>query len=621
MAHLPACVRRGFRRVFLHRSVLLVLAAGVAAPVTSWAQSFGTGPRVLINQVGYEASGSKKFVVQVPGNDAAAPGAFKVIDVATGATAAEGKVGKLEQVDGWKRGQFARGDFSAVTRPGTYRIRVAGPRGEIVSEPFQVGTRLLGELTLSDLMFYFKSQRSSGIFDQTDRKAPVFSPPGKKKRPPVDVHGGWYDASGDVSKYLSHLSFANYMNPQQTPFVVWSLLESADQLKDDKSPRLGALPALMQEEALHGADFLVRMQDPAGYFYITVFDVWSHDPSKRELCAYETQKGNKTDAYQAGFREGGGLAIAALARASMLGRTGDYPPKRYLATAEKGFAHLQANNLKYLDDKQENIIDDYTALLAATELYAATKKAPYLEAARKRQAQLVARLHKDAKWSGYWRADATGQRPYFHAAEAGLPVVALLRYRAIEPVAATRDDVLKAVEQSLTFELGITREVANPFGYARQYVKDLGGGTRSSFFFPHKNESGYWWQGENARLSSLAAAATLAARDLPGKSRALRAYAADQLDWILGLNPYDMSMLQGKGRHNPEYLAENPNAPGGICNGITSGFDDERDIAFLPPPHDKNPDQNWRWSEQWIPHGAWYVLAVSAAAVNDRPAK
>ena len=44
----------------------------------------------------------------------------------------------------------------------------------------------------------------------------------------MDVHGGWYDASGDVSKYLSHLSYANYLNPQQTPLAVWGLLEAAD---------------------------------------------------------------------------------------------------------------------------------------------------------------------------------------------------------------------------------------------------------------------------------------------------------------------------------------------------------------------------------------------------------
>ena len=65
---------------------------------------------------------------------------------------------------------------------------------------------------------------------------------------------------------------------------------------------------------------------------------------------------------------------------------------------------------------------------------------------------------------------------------------------------------------SLQFELAITREVANPFGCARQYVKDLGKGKRSSFFLPHQNESGYWREGEGARLASLAAAAFLGGR-------------------------------------------------------------------------------------------------------------
>ena len=53
------------------------------------------------------------------------------------------------------------------------------------------------------------------------------------------------------------------------------------------------------------------------------------------------------------------------------------------------------------------------------------------------------------------------------------------------------------------------------------------------------------------------------------------------------------------------------NSPGGIVNGITSGWDDELDIAFLP---DSAPEGNeWRWAEQWIPHSAWFLLAVCAA--------
>ncbi len=44
------------------------------------------------------------------------------------------------------------------------------------------------------------------------------------------------------------------------------------------------------EEALFGADFLVRMQDAAGYFYMTVFDKWSKDINQRDICAYATQR-------------------------------------------------------------------------------------------------------------------------------------------------------------------------------------------------------------------------------------------------------------------------------------------------------------------------------------------
>jgi hypothetical protein len=313
------------------------------------------------------------------------------------------------------------------------------------------------------------------------------------------------------------------------------------------------------------------------------------------------------------------VTIAALARAAGIKQRGDYPPARYLAAAEKGFAHLESKNLAYDDDHQENIIDDYAALLAASELYAATHKGGYLDSARKRAGSLVKRLHKDERYSGFWRADGAGQRPYFHAAEAGLPVVALLRYAALEPEGPRRQTAIETIGKSLTFELGITREVFNPFGYARQYVRDLDGSKRGAFFFPHKNESGYWWQGENARLGSLAAAALLASRALPAMKKDLIAYATDQLDWIFGLNPFDTCFMHGKGRNNAEYLPENPNAAGGICNGITGGYDDEHDVAFLPAPYDKDPGQNWRWSEQWLAHGAWATLALAAQAAVYGP--
>ncbi len=65
----------------------------------------------------------------------------------------------------------------------------------------------------------------------------------------------------------------------------------------------------------------------------------------------------------------------------------------------------------------------------------------------------------------------------------------------------------------------------------------------------------------------------------------LSVFAQDALNWIVGLNPYDMCMLDGHGRNNPDYLPQYGffNAKGGVCNGITGGFEDEEDIAFNPP--------------------------------------
>jgi hypothetical protein len=159
-----------------------------------------------------------------------------------------------------------------------------------------------------------------------------------------------------------------------------------------------------------------------------------------------------------------------------------------------------------------------------------------------------------------------------------------------------------------------TAGAANPFGYPRALAQPLGGEPREGFFFPHANETGYWWQGENAAIASLSAAASACARldGLSDDTRArLRAFADDQLAWIAGRNPFDSSMLQGRGRNNADYSSDFPNLPGGIVNGVTSGWADEQDLAFLPA--DAPEGDAWRWAEQWIPHTGWFLLAVAAA--------
>lgn len=562
---------------------------------------------LLTNHIGYEHLGPKKAIVQTEQPHLSSYTA-QLICATSEQTVATFAVEEQGKVANWHQGYFYLIDFSSFTNSGDYFLQVEDTR----SSSFTIGEHILLDQTLSDVIHYFKSQRCGGIFDQQDRQVPVLS-----ANQTVDVHGGWYDASGDVSKYLSHLSYANYLNPQQTPMVVWNILKGLSLLEGSEDIAAFTRTRLI-EEALFGADFLVRMQNEKGFFYMTVFDKWSKDTAQREICAYETQLGHKFDDYQAGFRQGGGVAIAALAAASRLGVHGEYDQQKYRNAAENGYWHLKEHNTQYLNDGAENIIDEYCALLASVELFKATKETRYLEESRLWAQRLVARQMSDEQIQHFWSANQDGSRPYFHAAEAGLPVIALCEYLAIEDDSVQTESVKRIVNRACEFEIKISNKVTNPFGYPRQYVKGVNESKRDAFFVAHNNESGYWWQGENARLGSLATMAYLAQPHIASQEiqQQLSVFAQDALNWIVGLNPYDMCMLDGHGRNNPDYLPQYGffNAKGGVCNGITGGFEDEEDIAFNPPAQKDDMLQNWRWGEQWIPHGAWYLLAIMSQA-------
>ncbi len=57
---------------------------------------------------------------------------------------------------------------------------------------------------------------------------------------------------------------------------------------------------------------------------------------------------------------------------------------------------------------------------------------------------------------------------------------------------------------------------------------------------------------------------------------------------------------------------EYTNAPGGICNGITGGLYNENDIDLNRGYNETGKDNDWRWAEQWLPHTAWYLIAISS---------
>ena len=580
---------------------------------------------VLVDQVGYEAQAQKQAVIAGSGHDH--PQQFALVDVDSGKAVFQAALQPSGKVYEWDDWVFWTADFSAWRKPGHYALHVHTDGVDVTSCAFEINDDILERNTLSSVIFYFKGQRASGLMDKADRH---LQPPGGQQGF-VDVHGGWYDATGDYGIHLSHQNPTSYFNPQQVPLTVWSLLKGYTVLEARKDDNFSEYERRLLDEGLYGADYLVRIKRPNGSFFETITA-----PGKEKLAEdraignpnWKTQiklsasdsteniaKAEGPHAFEASFRAGGGMAIAALALASTMPVDGEYPRAEYLHAAEEAFTFLQAHNRELLNDGVENILDDYCALIAATELFSATHDETYRAAADGRAARLMARLTTSGSWHDYWRAD-DGTRPFFHPADAGLPVISLLEYFRIATPAA-RPKILETVERSLRFELAVTAEVNNPFGYARQLVR-ADGKVRTAFFFPHDTEAAPWWQGENARLASLAAAARMAFplfADKPEFQLQLRSYAWNQLHWILGRNPFDATMLMGSGHGYAPYMFfrsyKYTGAPGGIVNGITASLDSEDGIAFNLGYAVTGKDEDWRWTEQWLPHAAWYLYAVS----------
>lgn len=512
-------------------------------------------------------------------------------------TVLTGKLQAPQTVTSWAPGrQYYQADFSSLTSPGDYHLKIA----QLNSSTFTIGGPDWARPLFSAIIHYYHEQRANTPQElQADSHLLLY---GSDRR--VDLHGGWCDASGDVSKYFSHLAYANFMSPQQIPLVTWSLINTGEKLHDRLSQ--WGLTDSLTAEALYGADYIMRSLDTAGYFYMTVFSYFNKDPEARRIVGLRANSVT-TDEYQCAFREGGGMAIAALARISQWHKDGDFKAKQYLDAAKRAYAHLVLNNTKYDDNGKENIIDDYCALMAATELWIATGENYYRDQARVRAGNLAKRMTPE----GYFISD-DGSRPFWHASDAGMPIVALIRYLDKEKDAQYREAATTTIDKALAYNLRVTGEVANPFGYARQTFR-YKGDIKNGFFIPHDNETGWWWQGENARLGSLATAALLGRQFDRDASDSLTAFAARQYSWILGCNPYQMCFMYQFGQNNVPYMHSNyghGSQRGGISNGIT-GAKDNGDGSGIDFRFEDNGNE-WRWTEQWLPHAAWFLNTLTA---------
>ncbi|WP_225048245.1 glycoside hydrolase family 9 protein [Lacticaseibacillus kribbianus] len=577
--------------------------------------------QILINQIGYQKDLPKRAVVQ----SASVPTAtqFTLLD-ATGTVVFTGTVAPVGPVAHWHTGQYATLDFSAFRGTGRFVLRLTEGEQVVDSPRFTIDTGSMALRLTSALTYWFKGQRASGEWAASDAAARFQGP----REGTWDVSGGWFDATGDVGVHLTHQSHTAYYNPQQAGFSAYAFYQLAEQLADGPEDYAVVLRRIL-DEANYGSDSLMRRLVPTRAFIKSVDrpDAFAVVSDSRAM-AYELHHSSDqfgeaetrdaetvTDLnYETSFRAGGGTTIAALAIAGRHYYPGAaFTQEAKIQAAKDAYRYLNAHNNELTNDGKTNLVDAYCALLAATELFKTTAEYGYLL-----QARGWAKRIADAgtSFDGTWWLAVDQDMPFFHPADEGLPVLALLLYAAVEKDAAAQAAAIATATRAMTALLAVSHAVNNPFDYPRLLAKnDPKDRLRAQFFFPHHTAAAPWWQGENARLASLATAAFKLAEvtEDADLAAALTAFGQAQLNWIAGCNPFDSSMIEGFGRNHIQYhfgqREDFLNAPGGIVNGITSGITDEGDIAFVRGPEEGVAD-NWRWAEQWIPHVSWALLAL-----------
>jgi hypothetical protein len=256
------------------------------------------------------------------------------------------------------------------------------------------------------------------------------------------------------------------------------------------------------------------------------------------------------------------------------------------------------------------------AMQACLEMYKTTNLENYRHMAIHRASQL--RELQKAKTghgvSGFFHKSSADPEPYKHIWEGCLGFISVCDLIKTFPmdknipmwkkmISGYANDYLSMMSQKNSF--GII-----PYGlYSNQ---DPGGNRRVAdywyryFMYPEE-----WWVGINANIAS-AGIGLIKASYLLNDPK-LRALAQKQLDWIIGVNPFNSSTIVGLGYNHPdkfinsnEFRPETPVLPGAVMNGLGGDVADQPTIG----------DGDYHISEYWTPMVAytlWFMAEISGS--------
>lgn len=525
---------------------LPALAQPAAAPAAAASASSAAAPdttTIQLNQLGYLPGGSKWAAVRA---SATHGDAVTVVDAATGRSVWHGQLAPART---WEPAQEALRlvDFSALRKPGRYRLQVAGLPPSV---PFVVAADAYAALNAAAIKSYYYNRASIALDvahagpwarpaghpdDQVIVHASAAGP-GRPEGSMLSAPKGWYDA-GDYNKYIVNSGITCY-----TLLAAWEHFPEVFRNQKLNIPESGnGLPDLLNE-TLWNLEWMLAMQDPADggvYHKLTNqgFDgmVLPHQAtSPRYVVA-------KVTAATLDF-------AAVMAQASRVFKPFEAQrpglSARMLQAAQKAWGWAQAHpNVLYVQPAdihtggyaEPQLADEFT--WAAAELYIATRD--------------------DAYWRALPQPPAKMEVP-------GWGSVAALAWSSL---AQHREQLTPAADRAL-----IERQV-------RSVAEPLAQAWADSPYRVSMGKDDFYW-GSNAVALNQALMLVQAYR-LGGDRRELDAAQA-ALDFVLGRHPTGYAMVTGFGARSPLHphhrpssaMPQSPPVPGMLVGGSRPGGDD-----------------------------------------------
>lgn len=557
--------------------------------------------RIVVNQLGFYPNAQKIALVQgvVRREDTLRFGIVaEIFDTARKAVVLRVAMG-LPTVDAQSGDTLRALDFSILNKEGVYRVRYGG----VESAPFRVGRNVYDSLVTLMLRSYYLQRcgvavRDSvnGIYHETchladgilARKDELHA-----QGTSIKAHGGWHDA-GDYGKYITttSVSVASLLTTFEEFGTALPRL-FGDNLRIPESKN--AKPDVLDEIKV-ALDWMLRMQRSDGAVYRKLSGAaWSPliPPNAEQqtryvygVCTPETAK------------FAGAMAQAARVLKPFWGQYADTCLRaakaawQYLEKHPQMAVDWQASDDggsgKYLesevDTEQSLFVDTDDRFYAASELFMTTRDSSYLRTS-----------------SALFNNIAT------------TPDYGIVEWKNAAPLAMT--NLIRLAKPDFSKE--IQRRISIHAAHVKKLIE--------ASAYRYGNKRIVW--GSNKMIAE--EAVTLLHAYRLSKHRAFLDGAQDQLDFLLGRNPFGLCFVSGAGTHSVEHICHTFARAKGLTGrrmipGLLSGGANELEQSGIAPKNRglksyADDERSYATNENAIDYNASAIaLVVMLAAELER---